>query len=126
MSDLEQRVAELEERVSTLESLLAGEENLEVDSVKEFVNKIDPDNHDKTFLAIGYYFENKEGKKKFTNKEIKEGYKRAKRKPYSNFSVLTGRLEDNGLIMEMESEGGKAWALTNKGEEKINSRIEDE
>lgn len=127
MNNIEERVAELENKVQSLEKKLENGTDVEIDSLKGFVNRVDPEDHDQTFLAIGYYFENKEGESEFTTKEVEEGYKRAKRKPYSNFSVLTSRLDKNKLIMEMgEKDGKKSWALTNKGEHKIKDRLEDE
>lgn len=77
MSDIEQRVAELEDRVQSLENKLETGTDVEIDSLKDFVNEVDPENHDETFLAIGYYFENKEGEGEFTAKEVEEGYKLA-------------------------------------------------
>jgi hypothetical protein len=127
VSDLEEKVKQLESRLEVLENKFESGAEPKTNSIKEFVNEVDPEDHDQTFIAIGYYLENKEGENEFTTKEAEQGYKRAKRNPYSNFSVLTNRLEDKDLIMEMgEKDGKKSWALTNKGEHKINDKLENE
>lgn len=127
MTELEDRVESLETRVSELESRLDAGAEAEAESLKEFVKQIDPEGHDEVALAIGYYLENIEGNQGFTASDIKEGYKRAKRQPYSNISVLLGRMKDNGNIMVFNSGSTKnTYTLTMEGEEKIEEVQEDE
>jgi len=125
MTELKERVKSLEKRVSELESRLDVGAEVEAESLKEFVKQVDPEGHDEVALAIGYYLENMEGNQSFAASDIKEGYKRAKRQPYSNFSVLLGRMKDKGDIMVFNSGSTKnTYTLTLEGEEKI-EEVED-
>ncbi|MFB6158687.1 MAG: hypothetical protein ABEJ95_03425 [Candidatus Nanohalobium sp.] len=127
MPELEDRVENLENRVRELESRLDAGAEAKAESLKEFVKQVDPEGHDEVALAIGYYLENIEGSQGFTASDIKEGYKRAKRQPYSNISVLLGRMKDNGDIMVFNSGSTKnTYTLTLEGEEKIEEVQEDE
>lgn len=127
MTELEDKVESLESRVSELESRLDAGAEVEAESLKEFVKQVDPEGHDEVALAIGYYLENIEGSQGFTASDIKEGYKRAKRQPYSNISVLLGRMKDNGDIMVFNSGSTKnTYTLTLEGEEKIEEVQSDE
>ncbi len=120
MSELEKRVQNLEKRVNELESRLNAGEDVKADSLKDFVKQVNPEGHDEIALAIGYYLENTEGNQGFTASDIRDGYKRAKRQPYSNISVLLSRMEENGRIMILSSGSTKnTYTLTHQGEEKI-------
>ena len=120
MAELEDRVESLENRISELESRLDAGAQAEAESLKEFVKQVEPEGHDEIALAIGYYLENIEGSQGFTASDIKEGYKRAKRQPYSNISVLLGRMKDSGDIMVFSSGTTKnTYTLTTDGEEKV-------
>lgn len=127
MTELEERVDKLEQRVHELESRIDDGVETQADSLKEFVNRTDPDGHDDIVLAIGYYLESIEGKQGFSASDLKDSYKRAKRQPYSNISVLTSRMTDKGHIMVYSSENNKkTYTLTAKGEEKIEGVLQDE
>lgn len=120
MAELEDRVESLESRVAELESRLDAGAQPEAESLKEFVKQVEPEGHDEIALAIGYYLENVEGGQGFTASDIKDGYKRAKRQPYSNISVLLGRMKESGDIMVFSSGSTKnTYTLTTEGEEKV-------
>ena len=120
MTELEDRIESLETRVRELESRLDAGEEAKAESLKDFVKEVDPESHDEVALAIGYYFENIEKSQGFTASDIRDGYKRAKRQPYSNVSMLLGRMKDKGYVMVSNSDSNKNnYTLTLKGEEKI-------
>ncbi len=54
-------------------------------------------------LFAAYYDENKNSVKAFSSESVKKYYADARRKPYSNYSVLFGQLVKKGYIMESET-----------------------
>lgn len=117
--DLEEEVKELERRIEELESTKE-EGRLQTGGLKDFIQKIKPENHRERFRAIGYYLENIEGERNFTKKDIEDKYDELKRS-YSNPSVMLRRMyEDDELIKDGEDENGaNQWRLHAETEEKI-------
>jgi iron-sulfur cluster repair protein YtfE (RIC family) len=124
--ELEEKVKELERRIEKLES--ANQEGqLQKSSLKDFIQKIEPENHRERFRAVGYYIENIEGERNFTKKDIEEKYDELKRS-YSNPSVMLKRMyEDKELIKDGEDDNGaNQWRLHAETDEKIEEVLSDE
>jgi len=123
------KIQELEDRISKLEK---GKDESKIEkktnSMRDFVEKINPSNHEERSLAIAYYIEHFNGRENFTMKDIEDGYRDCKQKPYSNMSMLKNRLknEKEWIMQYDEDEGVKTWVLTADGEDYIEEVLEDE
>lgn len=124
--DLEEKVMELEKRLEELEAAKK-EGKLQKSNLRDFINKLNPQNHRERFKAIGYYLEHIEGKGNFTKRDIEEKYDELKRS-YSNPSMMLKRMhDDDELIKDGEDESGaNQWRLHAETDEKIEGVLSDE
>jgi hypothetical protein len=123
---LEEKVEELERRIEELEGARQDGQPGE-SSLKEFIQKIEPQDHRERFRAVGYYIENIKGERNFTKKDIEEKYDELKRS-YSNPSVMLKRMyEDDELIKDGKDENGaNQWRLHAETEEEIEEVLSNE
>jgi len=125
---LKEKIEEHEERITEIENELNSEGPMKKsNSLREFVEKVDPDDNYERALAIGYYLEHYEENNYFDNKDIEVGFRKCKQ-TYSNYRVLTKRLNKNkNWFMKANTEDDKGkWVLSADGEEYIEEVIENE
>lgn len=109
--DVEEKVQSLERRLETLEEKFKTSAPGTTD-LRDFVARVNPENHRDRVKAIGYYLEHQEGQRNFTKNDIEEAYDELKRS-YSNPSMLLRRMfDDDELIKDGEDENGAIqWRL---------------
>jgi len=126
---LRNKIKDHEERISQLEDELSSHSTIKsTNSMREFVEKINPSNHEERALAIGYYLEHHDGQENFSMKDIEEGYRKCKRTPYSNMSMLSKQLrEKREWIMEDDVDDEvKKFVITAGGEKYIEEVLGNE
>lgn len=93
-------------------------EDLSRTSLASYINQKGTLSDQDFVLFAAYYDESKNGVKAFSSETVKKYYADARRKLYSNFSVLLGQLVKKGYIMETDSvdgASGKCFTLTAEG-----------
>lgn len=119
IDSLQERIRELEEKFESGELTLK-------DGLEEFVAGINPENHQQCAVAIGYYYDKKQGEK-FTLKNLEEGFEKSRWKKYSNMSMLKSKLVDEKeWLMESgeDDEGNVLYKLTKEGIKFVEDRME--
>lgn len=123
--NVEEKIQELEERIEALE---ANPEDIEdEESLESFVEKVSPENHQQCAVAIGYYYDKKEGEK-FALKDIEKGFEESRWKKYSNMSMLKSKLVDEKewLMQSGETDDSKKlYKLTKDGLNFVEERLEE-
>lgn len=119
VSKIKHQLAKLETRVAKLESeqsLPRRRSSVERPSINEFIiTKGISTDTDKT-LVIAYYLEKFEGLSESNTDDLSRGFKRAKEPPPGNLNETVNKNVRKGYLMETgQKEGKKAWALTNSG-----------
>jgi len=129
LEQIKDRIKKHEERITKLEKKIEGKEDLKnTNSMREFVENLQPSNHEERALAIGYYLEHVESENNFSMQDIKTGYRKCKRTPYSNMSMLAKQLREKKkwIMKENVEDDVKKYVLTAKGEKYIEAVLEDE
>lgn len=120
--NLRLRVEELEERVTELENRLDGGGDVQTaDGISEFVQSVNPSNHQERALAIGYYYETYRDYENFTNSDIEEGYRECRIPRPGNIRDVMNKLnKQEGWTME-DGKDGRAtqWIVSRDGQEWI-------
>lgn len=128
--NIEERLAALEARVAHLEGTPADQKHNtgKPQSLREFINSLQPKSANDTALAIGYYAEIIESRGFFTNDTLRDGFAQAKMVPPKNLSDVVGKNAKKGFIMPARDVESKlpAWVLTNTGEAYIEQMKADD
>jgi hypothetical protein len=122
------QLAKLEARVVRLESepsLPSGRPPLEKKpSINEFIIEKEVSTDTDKTLVIAYYLEKFEGLSEFNTDDLSQGFKRAKEPPPGNLNETVNKNVRKGYLMESgQKEGKKAWALTNSGDEFVDTGL---
>jgi len=124
---LEERLADLEARVKALEGLEAipAAAKKKPVSLREFINKLQPENGIMTALVIGYFYESIQEVGYFNNELLKTGFADAKIIAPKNIPDVIAQMRKKAYIMPSSNPEakGKAWVLTNTAEELIEQMI---
>lgn len=124
---IEERLADLEARVKALEGsdVVTAPAKKKPVSLREFINQLHPENGNVTALVIGYFYEIVQGIGYFNNDSLKLGFSEAKIIAPKNLSDVVAQMRKKGYIMPSSNPEakGKAWVLTNTGEELIEQMI---
>jgi hypothetical protein len=113
------KIKTLEEQFghNTVQLTTAPEKKL---SLKEFMLSKSPNNDVKKATCVGYYLEKFEGKKSFTNKDITDGFRRAKYVVPLNVPDKIQKAISNGWFDHGEK---KYYVLTMTGEKAVESKF---
>lgn len=125
---IEERISALEKRVTILEGDQAQPQTTQkkATSLREFINQIHPGTANDTALVIAYFAEIINGQGYFTNDTIRDGYVESKMIPPKNISDVIAKNAKKGYLMLAKNADtfGKAYILTNTGEEYIKEMID--
>lgn len=122
-----QQVESLQERISELEEKIEGGRTATRSPLEDFVDTVNPENHQQCAVAIGYYYDKEQGKK-FTMEDIEEGFEKSRWKKYSNMSMLKSKLvNEKEWFMEAGKTDGskKLYKLTKPGINYVKGRLEE-
>ena len=115
------KIKELENKIEPKNQQSLKQEPNKKISIKEFLIDVKPNNDVKRTACIGYYLEKYGGKSCFTNKEITEGFKRAKLTIPLNVPDKIQKAISNGWFDYREDR--KAYTLTISGENVVKNKF---
>ncbi len=117
-----------ERRITALEGSPRLETEKKKVSIKEFILSKKTKNDVQKTLAIGYYFEKYEGMPYFNEKDLRGGFRSAKKTVPKNVGDKIQKNVGKGDLMEAEEkkDNRKAWTLTNFGEKKVENNFKEE
>ncbi len=113
-----EKVFEIEQEVSEVNNDILKKDNLSRVSLASFLTSYGNLNDKDFILVASYYYEKKNNTTIFSVDEVKQYYVEARRKEYSNPSVLLAQLAKNGYIMDnpnAEKKSPKQYILTSNG-----------
>ena len=128
IEDLERRIKKLESRQSTLteENMgYSGSGAKKEQTLREFLNVLEPKNNVERVLCIAYYNEVLKKVPPFTVKEMTDAFREAKEKPPENVNLPIFYNVQKGYLMESKNNESKlkTWELTNTGIKVIEDKM---
>lgn len=126
---IKRQLQDHEKRISALEILSQTKPELAGTglSIKDFIRLKEPKDDLQKTLAIGYHLEHYGGYSSFNTKDLAKGFREAKEPVPQNINDKVNKNIDKNYIMEAEKkkDGKKAWVLTAKGEEYVESGFQE-
>lgn len=117
-----------EQRLKRLEGSGVHTQTIKQTSIREFILSKKLKNDVEKTLVIGYYLEKYEKNSPFNVKDLEEGFRRAKEPVPDNINYKVYLNVKKGYLDEAKEKknGNIAWYLTNSGEERVNTALNQE
>lgn len=93
-------------------------------TLNEFFRRLGLQSHQEKILALGYWCEIKQGQPSFTADDVLSSYRKVREVPPANIHRDLGALISKGLLLSMgkSENGSSAYALTNTGIERVETK----
>lgn len=128
ITELRQKIIAIDERLKNIEGLFQTKPitvPVKKESLREFLDKLNPKTDIDKVLLIGYYKEVIQELGSFSRLEVAKGYQEAREKLPTNITDLLSKNVAKAFIMPIDKGEGKVqmFALTNTGIKHIKERL---